>query len=154
MSKYFDDPKSVRVSTREKIEKALGACDYRPNFFAINQNRRLTKNIGIIVPYFADPFFAEIARRIETMVIKAGFRPILMSSHGDPALEAGNLEALRAIKPAGVLLAPLGRVSDRKTIEKFCRDVPTVNFDANLEGAGVAFVGHNNAQATEVMRNT
>ncbi|HHC30210.1 MAG TPA: LacI family transcriptional regulator, partial [Rhodobacterales bacterium] len=76
VSKYFDDPRSVRASTREKIENALAASDYRPNFFAINQNRRLTKNIGIVVPYFADPFFAEIARRIETMVIEVGFRPI------------------------------------------------------------------------------
>lgn len=151
VSKYFDDPDSVRPSTREKIEQALEQCDYRPNIFAINQNRKLTKNVGIVVPYLADPFFAEIARRIETLVIEAGFRPILLSSHGDPGLEVGNLESLRSIKPAGVLLAPLGRASDRAAIEAFCKDVPTVNFDANIDGVGEAFVGHNNAQATEIM---
>lgn len=150
-SKYFDDPQSVRPSTREKIEKALETCDYRPNIFAVNQNRKLTKNIGIVVPYLADPFFAEIARRIETLVIEAGFRPILLSSHGDPSLEIGNLDTLRSIKPAGVLLAPLGRASDRRAIEVFCEDVPTVNFDANIDGAGEAFIGHNNAQATGLM---
>lgn len=150
-SKYFDDPQSVRPSTREKIERALETCDYRPNIFAINQNRKLTKNIGIVVPYLADPFFAEIARRIETLVIEAGFRPILLSSHGDPALEVGNLDSLRSIKPAGVLLAPLGRASDRRAIEAFCKSVPTVNFDANIEGVGEAFIGHDNAQATKIM---
>lgn len=151
VSKYFNDPASVRPSTRARIEEALDVYDYRPNMFAINQNRKLTKNVGIVVPYLADPFFAEIARRIEGMVIGAGFRPILLSSHGDPKLEVENLNSLRSIKPAVVLLAPLGRTSDREAIEKFCADVPTVNFDANIEGVGAAFVGHNNAQATQVM---
>ncbi len=151
VSKYFNDPTSVRVSTREKIERALKEHDYRPNIFAINQNRKLTKNVGIVVPYLADPFFAEIARRIETMIIGAGFQPILLSSHGDANSEVANLQSLRAIKPAGVLLAPLGRTSDRKAILRFCEEVPTVNFDANIEGAGEAFVGHNNTQATKMM---
>ncbi|MBF9019875.1 substrate-binding domain-containing protein [Rhodobacterales bacterium HKCCA1058] len=151
VSKYFHDPESVRPATRAKIEQALEESNYRPNIFAVNQNRKLTKNIGIVLPYLADPFFAEIARRIETLVIAQGFRPILLSSHGDPQLEVGNLDALRAIKPAAVLLAPLGRASDRAALEGFCADVPTVNFDANIEGIGEAFVGHNNEQATDKM---
>jgi DNA-binding LacI/PurR family transcriptional regulator len=65
VSKYFNDPGSVRASTRARIEQALERYDYRPNFYAMNQNRQLTKNVGILVPYLADPFFAEIARRIE-----------------------------------------------------------------------------------------
>jgi DNA-binding LacI/PurR family transcriptional regulator len=151
VSKYFHDRESVRPAIRAKIEQALEESNYRPNIFAVNQNRKLTKNIGIVLPYLADPFFAEIARRIETLVIAQGFRPILLSSHGDPQLEVGNLDALRAIKPAAVLLAPLGRASDRAALESFCTDVPTVNFDANIEGIGEAFVGHNNAQATDKM---
>ena len=59
LSKFFHDPDSVRKSTRAKIEIALDRFDYRPNIFAINQNRKLTKTIGILVPYLADPFFAE-----------------------------------------------------------------------------------------------
>ena len=151
VSRFFHDPDSVRSVTREKLERALEQCDYRPNIFAINQNRKLTKNLGIVVPYLADPFFAEIARRIETLIIVAGFRPILLSSHGDPLLEVENLESLRSIKPAGVLLAPLGRSSNISAIEKFCLDVPTVLFDSNIEGVGDAFVGHDNFQATSVM---
>ena len=96
-------------------------------------------------------FFAEIARRIEKLVINKGFRPILLSSHGDPKLEIENLESLRLIKPAGVLLAPLGQSSDKEKLEKFCIDFPTINFDSKIEGMGDAFIGHNNEQATAVM---
>lgn len=147
VSKYFNDPDSVRKSTKLRIEQALERFDYRPNIYAMNQNRRLTKNIGIIVPYLADPFFAEIARTIESHVIAAGFRPVLLGSHGDPEQEVENLNNLRLIKPAGVLMAPLGRTSDPEQIKAFCQDVPTVLFDANIDGVGEAFIGSDNEQS-------
>lgn len=144
VSKYFNDPESVRTTTRERIEKALSQFDYRPNIYAMNQNRKLTKNIGIVVPYLADPFFAEIARTLEQRCIAHGYHPTLYSSHGKRDLEVEILDSLRAIKPAGVLIAPLGRISDKSAIEKFCADVPTVLFDSNLEGLGEAFIGSDN----------
>ncbi|MQQ07534.1 substrate-binding domain-containing protein [Epibacterium sp. SM1979] len=147
LSKFFNDPDSVRASTRKRIEAALEQYDYQPNLYAVNQNRRLTKNIGIVVPYLADPFFAKIARTIEEHIIETGFRPVLLGSHGSPAMEIANLENLRSIKPAGVLLAPLGRASEHAKIKAFCQDVPTVLFDANIDEVGEAFVGSNNEQS-------
>ncbi len=146
VSKYFHDPDSVRPATRARIEEALERYDYRPNIFAMNQNRKLTKNVGIVVPYLADPFFAEIARTLEQRCIDAGYRPFLFSAHGEPTLEIDILDSLRSLKPAGVLLAPLGRTSDRGAIEKFCVDVPTVLFDSSLPDLGLAFAGSDNPQ--------
>jgi len=54
------------------------------------------------------------------------------------------LDTLRSLKPAGVLLAPLGRHSDKMKIEKFCKNVPTILFDSNIEDLGAAFVGSDN----------
>jgi len=144
VSKYFNDPASVRPKTRARIEAVLARHDFRPNIYAVNQNRSLTKHVGIVVPYLADPFFAEIARILELRCIAAGFSPILYSAHGESGLEKEILEGLTAFKPAGVFLAPLGRLSDRRAIERFCRNVPTVLFDSNIEGMGEAFVGSDN----------
>ena len=158
VSKYFNDPDSVRATTRARIEAALEQHDYRPNIYAINQNRRLTKTIGIVVPMISDPFFAEIARVIERRCIDAGFSPSLFSAHGETKLENDILEALRSMKPAGVLIAPLGRSSDKRMIEAFCRDVPTVLFDSNIEGMGEAFIGSDNdsfvSQTVEYLTRT
>lgn len=151
LSKYFNDPTSVRVRTRNQIEAALEAHDYRPNLYAINQNRKLTKNIGIVVPYLADPVFAEFARTLEQLCREAGYRPTVFSAHGERANEVDILDALRSMKPAGVLMAPLGRSSDRSEIEKFCADVPTVLFDSELPGMGLSFVGADNPQFTQLM---
>lgn len=152
VSKYFNDPDSVRPSTRQKIEKALERHEYQPNVFAINQNRRKTKNIGVVVPNLSDPFFAEIGRRVELACIETGYSPILLSSHGNPDMERDNLESLRSLKPAGVLLAPFGRrLSDKAAIQSFDADFPLVLFDANMAGAGQAFVGTNHIQSIDLM---
>ncbi|SDZ57898.1 transcriptional regulator, LacI family [Jannaschia faecimaris] len=148
VSKYFNDPDSVRNSTRKRIEAALKKYDYRPNIYAVNQNRKLTRNVGIVVPFLADPFFAEIARTIEQRVIDAGYRPSLFSCYGDPRLEVEILETLVSMKPAGVLLAPLGRASDRDAISRFCDTVPTVLFDSSVDELGLGFVGSDNFQFT------
>lgn len=147
ISKYFNDPESVRKSTREKIEAALKKHNYRPNIYAVNQNRRMTKNIGLVVPNLADPFFAGIARTIEGLIVKAGYNPLLFSSHGGPEQEISNLDSLRSIKPAAVLMAPIGRMSLDERVAQFASEVPTVLFDANLEDVGVAFFGSDNDQS-------
>lgn len=151
VSKYFNDPDSVRATTRAKIEAALRKHDYQPNVFAMNQNRRKTKNIGVVVPNLADPFFSEIGRRVELACIEAGYSPILLSSHGRTEMERDNLNSLRSLKPAGVLLASFGRNSDYNAIHAFDEDFPLVLFDANISDIGQAFVGTDNFQSVDLM---
>jgi len=145
VSKYFFDPESVRKSTRDKIEAALEEYDFRPNLFAINQNRKLTKTIGIVVPYLSDPFFAEIVRMLERRCIDHGFWPIVFSAHGQKVLENNALSTLQSLRPAGALIAPLGRSSDLEVLRRFAEEVPTVVFDSNVD-VGAAFVGSDNFQ--------
>jgi len=151
VSKYFNDPKSVRASTRTRIESAREKYDYHPNIFAMNQNRKLTKNVGIVVPYLVDPFFAELARHVETHCIEAGFRPNLFSAHGNAEFEREILEGFRSHKPAGVLIAPLGASSDRSALEKFALDIPTVIFDSGVDDESLPFVGSDCDQFAEMM---
>lgn len=151
LSKYFNDPTSVRASTRKKIEAALDRYDYTPNVYAINQNRRTTRTIGIVVPNLADPFFTEIGRKVESACIDAGYRPVMLSSHGGPEQEIANLESLLAMKPAGVLLAPFGRMSDTDAVRSIAEKLDIVLFDANIDGAGLPYYGTDNAQSVDLM---
>lgn len=144
ISKYFHDPGSVRQSTRDRIEAAIEQYNFRPNIFAMDQNRQQTKNVGIVVPFLTDPVFGEIARNLERRCIEKGFRPTLFSAHGKQEQEVEALERLRALRPAGVLLAPMGRLSDQEVLSQFCSEVPTVLFDRNIPGVGEAFVGSDN----------
>ncbi|ARC38229.1 LacI family transcriptional regulator [Paracoccus yeei] len=150
ISKYFNDPSSVRRSTRERIEQAIARYGYRPNLFAINQNRKLTKNIGIIVPHIVDPFYAEIVRQIETRCIEAGYWAIVLGSHGDADRERSAIEMLYSLRIAGAIVAPLGDSSASDRIRKLAADIPTVIFDNHMDGDEV-FVGTDNAQSMGLM---
>src|SRR5271170_7897803 len=50
LSRFFNDPTSVRPASREKIEEAMERLGYRPNLLAVNFNRRNPKTLGILVP--------------------------------------------------------------------------------------------------------
>ncbi|WP_102957710.1 LacI family DNA-binding transcriptional regulator [Mangrovicella endophytica] len=146
LSKYFDDPASVRETTRHRIEAALKRFDYRPNLFARNLNRKQTRAIGIIVPHITDPFYAELVRQMELRCVAAGFWPIVISSHGAADLEARAVETLMSLKVAGALVAPLGSQTDAEALESLRGDIPMVFFDSRLDGSA-PFVGTDNRQS-------
>jgi len=146
LSKYFDDPTSVKPATRKRIEEALRSSDYQPNLFARNLNRKRTRSIGIVVPTVTDPFYSEMVSRIELRLRDEGYWPIVISSHGSTELEIEATRTILSLKVSGALVAPLGRRSDQRTLEKLTQAIPIVYFDTFLEG-DTPFVGNNNAKS-------
>ncbi len=151
VSKYFNDPDSVRASTRARIEAALKTYDYRPNFFAVNQNRRNPKTLGIVVPQFTDPFYAEIVGLIERAAIERGYSAITLSSHGSPEDEARAIEMIRSLNLGGVVLSPLGRTSDIEAIARMQEEVPLLLLDSHVEGLEAVTLACDNAQGIGLM---
>jgi DNA-binding LacI/PurR family transcriptional regulator len=143
LSKYFDDPGSVKSATRKRIEMALNTSDYRPNIFARNLNRKRTRNVGILVPAITDPFYAEMVSRLELRLRDEGYWPIVISSHGLPELELEAANTMMSLKVAGAIVAPLGLTSDPRVFEKLGQDIPVVYFDTYIEG-NTPFIGNNN----------
>ncbi|MGQ9366807.1 LacI family DNA-binding transcriptional regulator [Azospirillum sp. ST 5-10] len=150
ISKYFNDPNSVRRSTREKIERALLEFDYRPNIHAVNLNRKNPRNIGVIVPYILDPFFAEIVRQIEILSLREGYWAIVVSSHGDRGLEAKAIQTFLSLKLSGAVIAPLGEDSDLDLINGLRRSMPLVFLDSRIAD-DLPFVGTDNVQSVSLM---
>lgn len=146
LSKYFDDPSSVKPGTRKRIETALRASDYRPNLFARNLNRKRTRNVGILVPAITDPFYSEMVNRLELRLRDEGYWPIVISSHGLPDLEAEAVNTILSLKAAGAIIAPLGLRSDPRIFERLGQAIPIVYFDTYIEG-DTPFIGNNNSQS-------
>src|SRR5579871_6888661 len=73
LSRFFNDPQSVRSASRLKIEEAMERFGYRPNLFAVNFNRRNPKTLGVVLPSLVDPFFAGLLRHIERQALAAGY---------------------------------------------------------------------------------
>ncbi|NRP89380.1 LacI family DNA-binding transcriptional regulator [Rhizobium lusitanum] len=146
LSKYFDDPTSVKPVTRALIEAALRSSNYQPNIYARNLNRKRTRNIGILVPALTDPFYAEMVNRLELRLRDEGYWPIVFSSHGLPELEREAVNTMLSLKVAGAVAAPLGQTSHPRAFERLAQNVPIVYFDTYIEG-NTPFIGNDNRQS-------
>jgi LacI family transcriptional regulator, repressor for deo operon, udp, cdd, tsx, nupC, and nupG len=143
LSRFFNDPGSVRPSSRQRIEAAMDRLGYRPNLFALNFNRRNTKTVGIIVPTLLDPFYAALVQRIEFQASEAGYWTVIQSSQGDPDREAEAVATLVSTKSAGAVVAPLGEASRKDLYRQMDKAMPLVFLDARADADG-AFVGTDN----------
>ena len=146
VSKYFNDPGSVRKSIRIRIERALAKYDYRPNLFAVNLNRKRPKIIGVIVPDTSDMFYSEMVRHIERRCAQDGYFVLVLSSRGDALHEARSVETLLSLKIAGAIIAPLGAYTDATRMETLRAHIPVVYLDSSLQD-GSPFVGTDNEQS-------
>ena len=153
LSRYFQDAGSVRASTRERIEVALGEVDYVPNFFATRMNRKSKGLIGVIVPYYNDLFFTNLLGSIESAAREAGYTVIAQSSHGDPDVEARAATILESMSVDGVVVAPLGRLSDAAAMRRLGAALPLAFVDSRPPDApaGVDFVGTDNRQSMRLI---
>jgi DNA-binding LacI/PurR family transcriptional regulator len=146
VSKYFNDPTSVRRKTRDVIEDALKKSGFRPNIFAVNLNRRRSNIIGVIVPNSTDPFYMALTRRIELIANDAGFLAFVLSSDGKAEMEDQAITTFKSMNVAGAIIAPLGIKSHHATLDQLGKSIPLVYVDSPLDETS-AFVGTNNRQS-------
>jgi DNA-binding LacI/PurR family transcriptional regulator len=146
VSKYFNDPTSVRKKTRDIIEQAVKHSGFRPNIFAVNLNRRRTNILGIIIPNSTDPFYMALTRQIEFISDQAGFLAFVLSSDGKPEMEERAIETFKSMNVAGAIIAPLGVQSHQQKLARLGESIPLIYVDSPLDSVS-AFVGTNNKQS-------
>ncbi len=140
-----DDP--IGRAVLEAIEK-LG---YRRNTIASNLRRRESRIIGLVIPDFENPFFAELVAQLERCAEETQYRIVATSSREDPDIEAREIDELTGWRVAGILLIPslatsLGRALDET-------ETPFVLVDRVAPLTGLDGIGVDNADACEaVMR--
>lgn len=149
LSRYFQDPSTVRPSTSKKIEQRLANVDYVYNFIATRQNRKSTGLIGVIIPHYKDLFFTSLLEAIESAARDAGYTVITQSSNGDALGETEAVARLRSMNADGAIIVPLGLESSIEAFQLARDDFPIVFADSRpAENVpGTDFVGTNNVQS-------
>ncbi len=146
VSKYFNDPSSVRKNTRSAIEVALKKSDFRPSMFAVNLNRRRSNILGVIIPNSTDPFYMALTRRIETIANEAGFLAFVLSSDGRAGMEDQAIQTFKSMNIAGAIIAPLGVRSHHRILAELGASIPLIYVDSPLDETS-SFVGTDNRQS-------
>jgi LacI family transcriptional regulator, fructose operon transcriptional repressor len=106
VSHVLNESRHVHPDTRERVLEAVRVLDYKPNMLARSLRRRQTQTIGLLVSDITNPFFADVARAVETAAYERGYSVILCNTDEDIRKEVMYVDALFAKQVDGLILAP------------------------------------------------
>ncbi len=145
VSKVLRNQGRISAATRKRVLRRAKELHYQMNWAARSLVTRRTYTIGLLLPDFTHPFFAEIARAVAQTVRPHGYHIIISYSEEDPKLELSEADSLLARQVDGLIIAsaqPMRRLALFKRIES--RKVPYVLIDRPIAGLQASFVGVDN----------
>ncbi|MBU2996673.1 LacI family transcriptional regulator [Cellulophaga baltica] len=135
--KYRISEKTVKLVTNTANE-----LNYTPNKIAKSLRLKKTFTIGLIVPDISNPWFAEIALRIEKESRKVGYNVFLCNSSDDINIEKESMNLLAEWKVDGVIMVPIGLEYDH-LLDFYNNHIPLVLIDRFFENVEIPYVSTN-----------
>lgn len=89
-----DSPKKISPDTAQRVFDAAQWLDYHPNSVARALKTGTTHTLGVIVPDFSNPYFAEFTDQLEAAASKRERALIINPSRGDPQGERRRINEL------------------------------------------------------------
>jgi LacI family transcriptional regulator len=145
VSKVLRNQGRISPATRKRVLRRANELHYQMNWVARSLVTRRTYTIGLLLPEFTHPFFAEIARVVAQTVRPHGYHVIISYFEEDPELELSEADSLLARQVDGLIIAsaqPVRRLDLFQRIQR--RNVPYVLIDRPIAGLQASFVGVDN----------
>ena len=143
VSKVLRNKGKISVATRQKVLQRAKKLNYQTNWIARSLVTRRTYTIGLLLPDFTHPFFAEIAKAVAETVRPHGYHVIISYFDENPELEKSEAESLLARQVDGLILASAHSAAGAfDHIQK--RNTPFILIDRPVAGVQAGFVGVDN----------
>lgn len=145
VSKVLRNQGRISAATRKRVLRRAKQLHYQMNWVARSLVTRRTYTIGLLLPDFTHPFFAEIARAVAQTVRPHGYHVVISYFEEDPALELSEADSLLARQVDGLIIAsaqPAHCLDLFQRIER--RKVAYVLIDRPVAGLHASFVGVDN----------
>jgi len=143
VSKVLRNKGKISVATRQRVLQRAKKLNYQANWIARSLVTRRTFTIGLLLPDFTHPFFAEIAKAVAETVRPHGYHVIISYFEENPELEKSEAESLLARQVDGLILASAQSGAGAfECIQK--RDTPFILIDRPIVGVQASFVGVDN----------
>src|ERR1700686_5637661 len=105
VSKALRNKGSISAATRKRVLQRAKELNYQMNWVARSLVTRRTYTIGLLLPDFTHPFFAEIARAVAQTVRPHGYHVIISYFEEGPKLEISEADSLLARQVDGLIIA-------------------------------------------------
>ncbi len=133
VSRVLNNSAPVNQETRQKVDQAIKTLNYRPNPFARSLRREKSNSIGIIVPNFYDPFFANCAHAISLVAKKHHYSVSVATSEEDSKIEFAEASLMASNRVDGLAVIPAALGKSRLNRAEF-RTTQIVTLDRPIQG--------------------
>lgn len=120
--------KKISESVRKKILDYVHEIGYRPSQIARSLRTGQSHIIGMLVEDISDPFFSGIARTVEKIAARSGYKLFLSSTENDTAQTLHLLNLMEQRRVDGYIIAPPPGI-ESSIRELMQEKVPLVLFD-------------------------
>ena len=152
VSKVLRNKGKISAATRKRVLQRAKELNYHTNWIARSLVTRRTFTIGLLLPDFTHPFFAEVAKAVAETVRPQGYHVIISYFEENPELERNEADSLMARQVDGLIAA-----SAQSSAEFFDgileRKVPLVLIDRPIPGVQASFVGADNEAIGKLATN-
>ena len=117
VSNVIRNASGVSEATRARVQAAIDQLGYRTNIVARQLAQQRTRVLGIVIGDLANPFYAEMAKLIESLAAARGFQVMFCNTQVDQEVELAGIRSLLEHRVAGLLfLAYAGSPAAARTI--------------------------------------
>jgi LacI family transcriptional regulator len=122
---------NVSAARKERVQKAIEALGYVPNFHAQGLRRTLSRIVGICFPHVSTAYLNALSETLEEIASRDGYGVMHVFSRHDPATELDRIKELIRYRVDGLILLPSTAPKkaldfvDRKSVPLVVVDRPT-----------------------------
>ncbi len=130
----------VKEGTRKKVLRAMKNLNYKPKRMATGSLETEATTLALIVPDITNPFYTFVARGMEDVARKNGYRVFIANTDENLRKESEYIEMCVSLNADGVLMAPVGDMSaDNLTLLQRA-NIPFVLIDRLVSGVDADIV--------------
>ena len=145
VSRVLNQSKPVNAETRDRVEQAVAALGYRANAAGRSLAKARSHLLLVLVPDFANPFYAQIVQGVESVARPQGYKILLTDTTEGEAHHGTALDALYKRLADGVI--SLAHLDDDPALIDEVRLLPWVSCSEFLPESGVPYVSIDHRQA-------
>lgn len=135
VSRALRDSWEISEPTKQRVLELAKRLEYNPNPAALNLLNSHSKEIGVIVPEIANPFFAVVIAGIEDIAFAQGYQVVIYQSHDSYEREVLNVKHILQQRKDGLLVSIATSTKDVSHFQTMReRGFPIVFFDRVCEG--------------------
>jgi LacI family transcriptional regulator len=146
VSAVINGKPAVSETLTQRVRRAIEALNYQPDYLARSLRMQRSNILGIVMPQFASPYYAEVLRGVEDVASEHGYSIFVSNSRGNAEQERKEIFVLVSRRVDGILLATAD--SHFAYQRQFSQRFPLVLFDRFPPAFTGTVVATDNAEAS------